>query len=254
MRPVVPTLLLLACSQPTSQEVRPAPDEVAHAASATDEAPAARPDGQEEPAADEGAEAPAAVDYTLSARPDGASLFVVVYNDPSGLASRFGHDHAIAPHTFTGSVSWTEGDPAACDIRIEFPVSALRVDPGDLRATAKLDPDGAVSDGNKETITSNFLGKNQLHAAQFSTISYRSTRCTQSGDNVDVTGALTIRGVSKEVTVPMKVSADGTTFKASGRFEASHDDFGFKPFSNLAGALRNQSKLTFVIDVSGTSG
>lgn len=219
-------------------------------AAETEEEAAEATEAAEDAAVEEEAAAP--VTYSLQPRADGSSLYVVVYNDPSGLASRFGHDHAVAPTSYQGTVTWSDADPSACDVRISFPVTALTVDPDALRATAKLDPDGAVGDGAKETIKENFLSRGQLYASSFPEITYQSSSCTPKGGGAwDVAGTLTIRGVGKSLTVPMTVSADGETFSARGSFRATHEDFGFKPFTNLAGALRNKSELDFVVDVTG---
>lgn len=188
-------------------------------------------------------------DYRLD--PKKSWLFVVVYNDPAGLASKFGHDHGVRATDFDGRVTWDPADASKCDVSISFPVTALRADPPGLRERAGLDADGAVSDGSLETIRNNFLGKGQLDASAFPTISYRSTRCEGTTGRVVVTGELTIHGVSKPVTVTLDVSADAQGFSAKGGFTATHTDFGFKPFSNLGGALKNKDELRFVIDVTG---
>ena len=192
-----------------------------------------------------------AEDYTLD--PARSRLYVVVRNDPNTLAARLGHDHVISAESFTGKVTWDVENADACDVRITFPVSALQVDPGNLRAEASLDPDGAVSDGNKETIKENFSKKSQLWADSFPQITYQSTTCDGATGTVRVSGELTIRGVGKAITVPMKIEADGQQFRARGSFSLTHQDFGFKPFTNLAGALRNQDKLDFVVDVRGSA-
>ena len=98
----------------------------------------------------------------------------------------------------------------------------------------------------------NFLKSSQLDGDNHPTIRYRSTRCAPGKDGaVDVTGELTIRGVGLTLTVPMLVNAEDRTFSATGRFEATHAAFGFKPYTNLLGALRNLDQLEFVVDVTG---
>jgi len=188
------------------------------------------------------------VTYTLE--PAASWLYVVVYNDPAGLASRFGHDHGIKATEFSGTVVWG-GDAANCSVKIDVPVSGLQPDPAGMRERAGIDPDGAVGEGSLKTIRANFLKKSQLFADSFATISYEATSCSGVEGTVDVAGTLTIRGTAKQVKVPMQVTADGSTFKASGTFSATHEDFGFKPFTNLGGALRNKTDLKFVVNVVG---
>ncbi len=220
---------------------------------------AAEPSAEDQPAAaaeetEAAAEepaAPAAVRYTL----DVASSFlaVVVYKDPNTLGAGMAHDHTVVASSFDGAVTWSTTDASLCDVKISFPVSALTVDPGNARSRVGIDPGDSVSDGNKATIVSNFSGKGQLHVASFPTISFQSTSCTGTTGEVKVTGDLTIRGVSKEVAVTMDVSADDSGFSASGTFDSTHTDFGFNPFSAAFGALKNQNKLRFVVDMKGSA-
>ena len=120
-----------------------------------------------------------------------------------------------------------------------------------MRERAKLDPDEAVDEAARAEIRENFLGKSQLDAASHPTISYRSTSCSGSPDRLQVAGTLTIRGVAKPVTTTMNVKASPTSFAASGAFKARATDFGFKPYSNLGGTLRNLDDMDFVVDVVG---
>ncbi len=190
--------------------------------------------------------APAAADYTLKA--SSSSLFVVVRKDPNTLASGLAHDHAVAATGWTGTVHWNPGNVAECKIDITVPVSGLKVDPPGFRAKAGIDVE-EVSDGDKGEIAANFQGSSQLDMAKYSTITFQSTSCAQSGDKVQVSGNLTIRGKARPTQVLMAVTADGTTLKASGKFDANHTDWGFNPFSAAFGAVKNQNRLTFVMDL-----
>ena len=192
------------------------------------------------------------VSYTLD--PGQSLLAVTVYKDPNTLGSGLAHDHVIVASTFDGKVVWSVDDASVCDVSISFPVTALTVDPGDSRSRVGIDPNDTVGEGGKKTIISNFSGKSQLNAAVFPTISFQSRSCSSTSGKVEVLGELSIRGVSRAVTVMMDVSVDGETFDAKGSFDLTHDDFGFKPFTAGFGALKNQDRLHFVVDVSGAKG
>jgi polyisoprenoid-binding protein YceI len=200
---------------------------------------------------DEGTEpAPSGpVAYTLD--PGQSLLAVTVYKDPNTLGAGLAHDHAIVASTFDGKVVWSADDASVCDVSISFPVTALTVDPGDVRTRVGIDPDDTVGEGGKKTIISNFSGKSQLNASVFPTISFQSRSCSSTTGKVEVLGDLSIRGVARAVTVMMDVAVDDQSFGAKGSFDLTHDDFGFKPFTAGFGALKNQDKLHFVVDVSG---
>lgn len=204
----------------------------------------------EEPAQPPAAPASSPVTYTLD--PVKSWLYVVVRNDTSSLASRLGHDHAIRATEFTGKVTWDTTNAAACAVDLSFPVNALRPDPPGMRERAGLPADGAVSESQLATIRENFLGKGQLDAATFPTISYKAKTCEGTTGKVKVTGDLTIHGVTKPVSLTLDVKADPTSFAAGGSFTTTHTNFGMKPFTNLGGALRNKDELDFVLDLQGT--
>ena len=127
-----------------------------------------------------------------------------------------------------------------------------------MRERAGLSPDGAVGEGSLATIKENLLGKNQLKGSEFPKIAYTASACrlvegSAGRGRVEVTGDLTIRGTTQPVEVTMNVTADGSTFAAKGSTTLLQTSFGFKPFSNLAGALKNKDALKLVIDVVGAS-
>lgn len=189
------------------------------------------------------------VEYALT--PTANSLYVVVYADPDRWTPITAHNHAIVASDYTGTVTWDTEDLSACKVDIAFPITSLAVDPPGAREKAGLDPDGAVSDDNKETIKGNMQVKRQLYADSFPKISYSASSCKDNGGKVDVTGTLTIRGHGESITVPMTVSATPTSFSAKGQFELNHSTFGMTPFTYGIGTPKNQEKLTFVIDVTG---
>jgi polyisoprenoid-binding protein YceI len=178
-------------------------------------------------------------------------LYAVVFNDTSAMASRLGHDHAFRPKTFDGTVTWDLDDPSACKIDISFPVTALWPDGTGVRERAGLSPDGAVGEDSKATIVSNLQGKGQLEASRFPTIEFHGTSCSGTTGDVTVSGTMSIHGVSQPVNAVVKVAADSGSFAASGGFRIKQSGFGFQPFSNLAGALRNQDEVKIVLDLKG---
>lgn len=207
----------------------------------------------EEPAPEPVVEpAPAAVATTYALSAAKSTLFVVIRNDESALMSRLGHDHVISASAFTGEVTWHPEDASQCKIDIDVPVASLQVDPGTSRDRAGLD-DNTISDSDKDKLRKNMLSKSQLDGSSFSSVRFTSTSCSATEGKVVVKGDMGIRGVTKAITVTMDVSHDGSQFRAKGHFSLTTHDFGFKPFSALAGSLKNQAGLQFVVDLKGSS-
>ena len=59
----------------------------------------------------------------------------------------------------------------------------------------------------------------------------------------EVTARITIKEVSREVQVPVKVAVEGAKLTVSGEFDILQTEFGIKPFSVALGALEVQDKL-----------
>lgn len=185
---------------------------------------------------------------TYTAVPSRSFLGVEVRYDRDAMMK--GHDHVLVASTFDGSITWDPSDPTACKVSLGFPVTALQVDPPGSRD--RLGLEGDTPEGDKDKIKKNALSKRQLHADDFPRIAFESTACTPKGDRVDVTGSLTIRGVGKTITAPMKVTASPTGLSAKGQVEITGSRFGFDPYTALLGALRNDDTYTLRIDISAT--
>lgn len=200
-----------------------------------------------------GQEPTPAIDYVLDA--GRSDLYVQIYKDPDALAQAFAHDHVVQARGWSGTVHWDSADPAACRIDISVPVGGLRTDDGTMRQ--KLGYTTSPSDGQRETIRESMLSEGQLWADRFPLITYRGTSCTRvsggSGDTYAVTGVLSVRGVGKQLTVPMTITADGQRFTAAGKFDANCTDFGFAPYSGLLGTVKVLDRLSFTVDVKGAA-
>lgn len=202
------------------------------------------------PAAPAAAPAAAPVKYKLDANK--GFVYVQVFKDQSTLAASLSHDHVIRSKGFSGAVTWDPTNVGACQVEVTVPVSQLEVDAPDMRK--KVGYDTVLDDDDRNTVKEHMLAGDQLNAAKFPTISFKSTKCEGTGANIKVTGNFTLHGVSKPVTVPMTLSADGKTFTAKGSFKVKQSDFGYKPFEALLGQLKNSDEITFTVDVVGAAG
>jgi polyisoprenoid-binding protein YceI len=190
------------------------------------------------------------IDYDLTSSQ--GRLYVLVRYKRGTLGASLAHDHVVVASGWSGSVTWDAANLGACNVVIDVPVGGLSVDPGTAREWESLEDE--TSAGDKETIRDNFRGSRQLDMNTYSTIRYQSTSCAGGSDGVvNVTGSLTVRGVSKTVTVPMTIREGEGSFGATGRFDATHSDFGMDPYSAAFGALKNDQRLSFIIDVRGTA-
>jgi len=87
---------------------------------------------------------------------------------------------------FDGTILFDGKDPSKS--RVDFEVQARSID---------------TKNGNRD---STLRSEDFFHVSKYPTLSFRSTRVAPRGDGVaDVTGDLTIRGVTRRITVPVRL-------------------------------------------------
>lgn len=177
------------------------------------------------------------------------NLYIQVYKDPTTIAQALAHDHVVQGSGWLGSATWDPANLATCKVVISVPVQRLVVDEKSVRTT--LGYDTFPSDSERADIKEAMLGADQLDGAKYAEIKYESTKCEAQGDGVLVTGNMTIRGVTKPVTMNMALKADAVNFSAKGATAIRATQFGFEPFSKGFGALKNQDRMLLVVDVTG---
>ena len=199
----------------------------------------------------------APVDYQFDTKM--TNLYVTVYKDNSTLLASQAHNHAIRAKNYTGSLKWDAEDPSQCNIAISFAVADMEVDSAQARtlaATKEKDPkikkgfEKTISDSQRKDVRKNMLSKGQLNGDTHKTISFQSTSCTADS----ITGNFTLRGVSKEITMPAKIrTAESGPWKflVKGQFKIKSTDFGFKPYSGLGGAVANQDTMSINVYIRG---
>lgn len=185
--------------------------------------------------------------YTLT--PSGSELYAQVFKDPGTIAAGLSHDHVVVATGWSGTATYDPANVAACKVSISVPVSGLVNDDPTWRT--KVGFTSTLTDKDRAEVKGHMLDVGQLNMASYASMSFSSTACAPAGDKVNVTGNLSIHGVSKSVTLPMKITADGSSFSASGILSITHTDFGIQPFSALGGALKNRNDIRLVVKVKG---
>lgn len=245
------------------EEPEPEPAPEAPATTADADAPATATAGADaDAAADADAEADEAASSEASPEPEPAPvsarswvlgpeesrLYVQVYKDPDTAAAGMSHDHVVLARGWSGSVTWHPQDPSQCRIRVVVPVDRLDPDPAWLRKVVGYE--GELSEGNRKTIKKNLLARDQLDAESFPRITFESKSCSGTRGAVKVVGDLELRGRTRSITTILAVKLD-EGFSASGSFDARATDFGFEPYTAMLGALKNQDRMRFTVELQG---
>lgn len=170
---------------------------------------------------------------------------VLVHVGKAGLLSFAGHSHEVAAPV-TGCIIVNPGNVGASSVELAFATARFHV-------LAEGEP---VGDAPK--VEEVMRGPRVLDAARFGEIRFRSR--TLSGRavggagvadeyEVQVTGDLTLHGVTRELVVPMRVVFDGDTLTARGRATIRHDQFGLTPVTAAGGTVRARNEIEIGFEI-----
>ena len=181
--------------------------------------------------------------------PESSFVYVRLRPAPT-LLSGLSHKHIVRASTFEGTVRYDPEDLARCAVRLSFPVASLVVDaPEDRKRIGLKD---SLSPSDRADVRKNMLDEDQLHAEAHTSIRFVSTGCKKLADGrVQVSGGLTVRGKTAQISVPLLVAFADGLFHADGEVVLDHQAFGFKPYSAALGTLKNQAELRFGVEITG---
>lgn len=221
--PVFAAMLLLAsCAQPTRKPSEPP--------STVPPAPAADTSGADI--------------YHVSG--EESQVHILVHR--GGAFARLGHNHVVSAGRLRGR-AWLHREFPRSGFELSIPVQSLVVDAPDARAKYGEEFAAAVSEKDVQGTRQNMLRPEVLDAERYPNITLRSQRIEGSRAAPVVTALVTIKDVTREMKIPMKLTVEDARIVASGEFDLLQTDFGMKPFSVALGALEVQDRLHLVYRV-----
>jgi hypothetical protein len=162
-----------------------------------------------------------------------SKLTVFVYK--AGLFSAFADNHVISAPIASGAL-----------VTAPAPAIELVVNPADL---VPLDPD--LDPAKRAEVRTRMLGEEVLDTGKFPTITFASTAIEPAGsDRWNVSGRLTIHGVTKAVTIPV-VRADRVY---RGETRIRQRDFGINPIRIAGGTVSVKDELKVEFEISAAEG
>jgi polyisoprenoid-binding protein YceI len=137
----------------------------------------------------------------------------------------------------TGKVTWDEADPATASV--EATLDATTIDTG-------------VEDRDKHLKSADFFD-----VEKYPTVTFKSTKVEKASGGLEVTGDLTMHGVTKQVVLmvegpfpPIKDSRGNTKSGASATTKINRQDFGVSWSKTLdGGGLVVGNEVTITLDV-----
>jgi polyisoprenoid-binding protein YceI len=161
---------------------------------------------------------------------------VVVHVGKAGLFSIAGHEHVVNAPRLHGEVLAAAEDLSRSRVTLSFETSALRVQ-------EKGEPAG-----DAPKVQEAMLGPQVLDVSHFPTVTFTSKTVTgkstaQGGYDLEISGDLSLHGVTRSVALPLRVELSGDTLKASGRLVLRQSEYGISPVT-VAGVVKVKDELT----------
>lgn len=179
---------------------------------------------------------------------DPAKTELLAITAPGGLPGA-AHPHVIVATKVTGKIVYDAEAPASSTISVSFPTEGLKADEAALR---KREGMSEVSEGSRERVNDNLRGDDQLPPKLFPTISFESSAVKDLGHGqLEVRGKLAIRGVEKEISLPVTVKEKDGELVGQGALVVKHSDFKFKPYSAALGAVKNLDEIVLKLKLVG---
>lgn len=153
-------------------------------------------------------------------------LTVHVYK--SGLFAFAAHDHEINAPIVSGEVN----DPLT-SVTLSVATARMSVD----------DPHGPA--GDRPQVQERMLGPDVLDTAHFPSIDFKSTGIAAAADGWDVSGQLTIHGVTRAV----RFHVTRTNGHYTGSTTLKQTDFGIQPVTIAGGTVKVKDEIRIDFDI-----
>jgi polyisoprenoid-binding protein YceI len=175
-------------------------------------------------------------------RIDAASSKMVVHVGRSGLFAFAGHDHEVAVPGFTGRLTLDRTDVSRSKLSVQFDAAAMTV-------TGKGEPPEDVPEVQRVMLSDRVLDVERHPKIAFVSRSISLVERSTDRVKVRIDGELTLRGITRPVTVPseIRLSDDGLT--ATGKATVRQTLFGIRPVTAGAGTVRVKDDVEVVFTV-----
>ena len=170
------------------------------------------------------------------------SRVTIVVGKAGAFSFLAGHTHEVSGPIESGSLDIDADNPSRSQVRIVIAASSLKVSGADEPPKDRPKVQEAMESDKV------------LDVARFPRITFESTNVTttrQEGATLDVVvaGRLTIREVTRPVSVPVHVELGGSSLIANGRLAVTQSEFGIKPIS-VGGVVAVKDKLDIAFSIT----
>lgn len=170
---------------------------------------------------------------------DAAQSLIVATVRRGGILARLGHDHTVASHTVSGTVS-----PSRNVADFQFRLDEMKIDEADLRRIAGLEkqPSADAIEGTRN----NMLTK-VLDAERYPIVNVHAERLA-AGQPLQV--SITLHGITRTLAIPVELREENGVISVKGTVNLKQTDFGLTPFSVMGGAMSVQDQMELRFDLT----
>ncbi|MBI2433787.1 MAG: YceI family protein [Candidatus Hydrogenedentes bacterium] len=187
-------------------------------------------------------------------------LAIVIHKE--GIAAAKAHNHIIVAPYKSATLDYTPDAPEKTQFSLAFPVSELA--PDAAQARAKWSPvmieKGVLEEPFEEMpadapdkIRKTMLGPEQLDAEKYPdikvTLKSLEPKAQDGGEKKTYTATFdfTLHGKTVEGTLDATLTTEGERLHVKALGAGRFTQFGIKPFSAMAGTMRNKDEFTIVV-------
>ena len=168
--------------------------------------------------------------YRLDPRPSRFTIRVTA----GGLLSAFGHNPLMSVRDFSGEVQFDPASPESASLHVEVSARSLEVA-------------GDVNEKDRREIE-RIMHEQVLESDSYPVIEFQSSeiKVTSSGAGqfrAEISGELSLHGVSRQQTIVARVTSSGERLRASGEFSIYQTEYGIQLVTVAGGALKVKDEL-----------
>jgi len=167
---------------------------------------------------------------------DAAASVVTIHVGKSGVFGFAGHEHEVVAGSVEGRVEGDPDDLARSSVTLTFAGAGLKV-------SAEGEPAG-----DAPQVQEIMAGPKVLDIARFPTIEFRSRQVSGRRNpdgtyELQIGGELALHGVTRPLTVPVRVQVSGDTLTVTGRASVGQRAFGIEPVSAGGGTVKVKNEI-----------
>jgi polyisoprenoid-binding protein YceI len=174
--------------------------------------------------------------YTL----DRSSSKFTVQAFASGMLSALGHSPTFAVRDFSGEAAVDPGAPSQASLNIKIRASSLLV-MDDIKSSDRREMES--------TMNQTVLESEKYPEIVFQSTGVSANQVSEGRYQVNMSGNLSLHGMTSSLTVPLQLAFLGDMFRASGECSISQSSFGIKLVSVAGGSLKLKDELKLTFDI-----